>query len=210
LRAVCNAWTWHETGPEHVEGGLDASVQTVVGIQGPNQERAKDGLTEDMRNFRGREIAADFAASLAELDHLRVKGVHAVLQVDHRFAYLGGREIRLEKGANDGRVASRFLGHTDAERAQEMGHRFIRVAGAVYSVLELGKLHFAEGEENVVFAGKMIEEGAFADVGDISDVFDGSLGEALFSEKLERGAEETFANFCATALTAVGSGSRVV
>ena len=169
----------------------------------------KDGLTEDMRNFRGREIAADFAASLAELDHLRVKGVHAVLQVDHRFAYLGGREIRLEKGANDGRVASRFLGHTDAERAQEMGHRFIRVAGAVYSVLELGKLQFAEGEENMVFARKMIEEGAFADVGDISDVFDGSLGEALFSEKLERGMEETFANLRTATLAAIGGSNRL-
>jgi hypothetical protein len=71
-------------------------VQTVVSIQRPNQERAEDGLTENMGDFRGGKIAPDFSASLAKLDHLRVKGMYAVLQVDHCFAYLSGREVCLE------------------------------------------------------------------------------------------------------------------
>src|SRR6266403_4806816 len=84
-----------------------------------------------------------------------------------------------------------------------MGHRFVRLARGVDSVLELGELHFAEGQENVVFAGKMIEERAFADVGDVGDVLDGGFHEAFFSEELQRRAKEAFADFGAAALAAV-------
>jgi len=65
-------------------------VQTVVAIKGPNQERAEDSLTENVSDLGGGKIVADFAAILAELNHLRVEGMHTILQVDHRFSYLGG------------------------------------------------------------------------------------------------------------------------
>src|SRR5882762_6213486 len=84
-----------------------------------------------------------------------------------------------------------------------MGHRFVRLTGGVDGVLELGELHFAEGQQDMVFAGKMVEERALADVGDVGNVFNGGFGEALFSEEFERSAEEPFADFCAATLAAV-------
>jgi hypothetical protein len=75
--------------------------------------------------------------------------------------------------------------------------------------LELGELHFAEGQENVIFAGEVIEERAFADVGDVGYVFDGGFHEALFSEELEGSAEETFTDLCAAPLTAVWRSDRL-
>src|SRR5260370_42690782 len=90
-----------------------------------------------------------------------------------------------------------------------MGHRFVRGAGGVDGVLELGELHFAEGQQDVILAWKVIEKCAFADVGDVSYVFDGGFREALFGEELERSAEETFTDFRAAPLTAVGGSDRL-
>jgi hypothetical protein len=54
-----------------------------------------------------------------------------------------------------------------------MGHSFVRLPRGIDGVLQLGELHFAESQKNVIFAWKMVEEGPFADIGDICDVFDG-------------------------------------
>jgi hypothetical protein len=69
---------------------------------------------------------------------------------------------------------------------------------------ELFELHLSEGEENVVFAGEIIEKGAFADVSGIGDVFDGGFGKTLLGKESESGAEEAFTEFSAAALAAVG------
>jgi len=61
----------------------------------------------------------------------------------------------------------------------------------------------------MVFAGEVVEEGAFADVGGVSDVFDGGVREAALGEKIEGGAEKALADLSAAALAAaVGDGGR--
>lgn len=55
----------------------------------------------------------------------------------------------------------------------------------------------------MIFAGEIIEEGAFADIGGIGDVFDSGIGETVFGEKIESGAEEALADFGGVALAAV-------
>ena len=56
------------------------------------------------------------------------------------------------------------------------------------------------------FAGEVVEEGAFADVGGVGDVFDGGVGEALFGEDIESGAEQALMYFGAAPLAAIGDG----
>ena len=72
------------------------------------------------------------------------------------------------------------------------------------------ELHFREGQEEMVFAGEIVEEGAFADVGGVGDVFDGGIGEAALGEKIEGGAEKALADLSAAALAATVWKSRRV
>ena len=55
----------------------------------------------------------------------------------------------------------------------------------------------------MIFAGEIIEERAFADVGGVGDVLDGGIGETVLSEKVEGGAEKAFADFSGVSLTAI-------
>ena len=64
-------------------------------------------------------------------------------------------------------------------------------------------MHFGEGQEDVIFAGEIIEEGAFADVCGVGDVFDGGICETVLGEKIESRAEEAFAYFSGVALAAI-------
>jgi hypothetical protein len=52
-------------------------------------------LTKNVSEIRGGKVAADFAAILAQLNHLREERMYALLQIDHGFAHWGGREVRL-------------------------------------------------------------------------------------------------------------------
>jgi hypothetical protein len=55
-------------------------------------------------------------------------------------------------------------------------------------------LHVAEGDQEMFFAGKIIEESTFADVGGFGDVFDSGFGEAFLGEEIQGGAEERLAS----------------
>jgi len=68
-------------------------------------------------------------------------------------------------------------------------------------------LHIGESEKDVVLTGKIVKEGAFADVGGFSDVLDRRLGKAFLREKKQGGPEEAFADLGAAALAA-GRGER--
>jgi hypothetical protein len=70
--------------------------------------------------------------------------------------------------------------------------------------VELFELHLTKGEENMVFAGEVIEKGAFAYVGGIGDVLDGSLNKAFPGKEIKGSTEEAFAKFGAMTLAAVG------
>ena len=69
---------------------------------------------------------------------------------------------------------------------------------------ERGELHFGKGQEDVLFTGKIVEEGSFAHVGGVGDVFHGGLGKALLGKEVEGGAENAFAKLNAAPFAAVG------
>jgi NAD(P)H-hydrate repair Nnr-like enzyme with NAD(P)H-hydrate dehydratase domain len=64
-------------------------------------------------------------------------------------------------------------------------------------------LHLAKGDEDVFFAGEIVEECALAHVGGIGDVLNGRFRKAFFCEKLESSAEEAFASLQAATLTPI-------
>jgi len=193
-------WERRQTGPQNVEGGFDSRMKSGVAVKRPDQEGAENGLTENVRDVRGGKVVANFAAMLAQLNHLGVQGVHAILHFDHGFADGRGGEIGLQQRADDGGIAGGLLGHAHAQGTEELLHGLIGVTSGVDGVLQFGELHFAEGEEDVVFAGEIIEEGAFADVSGFGDVANGGFGEAFFGKELESGAEEAFTDVGATTL----------
>ena len=54
----------------------------------------------------------------------------------------------------------------------------------------------------MVFARKIVEERAFADVGGFGDVFDGGFSETFLGEEAKRRTEKTFADVGTAALAA--------
>src|SRR5260370_2609107 len=86
-----------QAGPKHVEGGLNPGMQCRVTIERPDEQRAENGLSKNLRDLGGRKVVADFAAVLTELNHLAMKRMHALLQVHHGFANRSRRKIGLEK-----------------------------------------------------------------------------------------------------------------
>jgi hypothetical protein len=69
--------------------------------------------------------------------------------------------------------------------------------------LQLGELHFRERQQDMVFAGEVIEKRAFANVSGISDVFYGSVREAVLREEIERRPKQAFADLQGALLAAV-------
>src|SRR5712692_805021 len=178
-------------------------MQGRVAIKRPNEKGAENGLAKNVRDLRGRKVAADFAAVLAALNHLSVEAMHLFLQIHHGLANRSRREIGLKKRANDGGVTSRLLGHADAERTEELRHRLVCLAGHLDGRFQLAELHFHESQQNVVFAWEIIEKGTFTDVSSLGNVLDSRLSKSFFGEKIERAAEQSFANFGAAALSAI-------
>src|SRR6266852_3320150 len=178
-------------------------MQGRIAIKRPNQKSAENGLAEPVSDLRSRKVITDFAAILAELNHLGVQAMHPLLLIHHGLANRSRRKIGLKKRADDGRVASRLLGHADAERTEELRHRLVCLAGHLDGRFQLAELHFHESQQNVVFAWEIIEKGTFTDVSSLGNVLDSRLSKSFFGEKIERGAEQSFANFGAAALSAI-------
>src|SRR2546427_6235573 len=179
-------------------------MQGRVAIKRPDQKGAENGLTKNVGDLRGRKVAADFAAVLAELNHQGMEAMHPFLQIHHGLANRSRRKIGLKKRPDDGGVASRLLGHANAERTKELRHRLVCFAGHLDGCLQLAELHFHESQQDMVFAWEIIEKGALTDVGSLSDVFDSSFSETLLGEKIEGSAEQPFTDFRAATLAAVG------
>jgi hypothetical protein len=179
-------------------------LQGRITVERPDEQGAEYRLAKNQGNFRGREVGADLAASLAQLNHLCVEGQDASLEAKHGLANLGIREKGQEKNANDVRIAHWFLCHERGKRAHELGHGLGCAASFIDGEAELCELHFGKGQEDVVLAGEIVEKGAFAHVGSVGDVFNCGFGKTLFGEQIEGGMENTFAKLNAAALAAVG------
>src|SRR5437667_519336 len=154
-------------------------------------------------DLRGWQVVADFAAVLAELNHLGMQGMDPSLQVHHGFANRSRRKVSLKKRANDCRIAGGLLGHADAQGAEELRHRFVYLASHLDGCFQFAELHLPKRQKNVVLARKIIEKGTFAYVSSFGDVLDGGFQESFLGEKIERGAEKAFADFRAAALAAI-------
>src|SRR2546429_3062243 len=133
-------------------------MQGGVPVERPNQKRAEDGLPEDAGNLLGGKVVPNLALFLPEPDHLGMEPLHSLLQIKHGLAHRSAREISLKNRTNDFRVARWLLGHTDTEGAQELRHGLVRPARLIDSSFELPELHFAKGQQDVVFAREVVEK----------------------------------------------------
>src|SRR5260221_13261408 len=104
-------------------------MQGRVAIKRPDQKSAENGLAKNVGDLRSRKVITDFAAILAELSHLGMQAMHPFLQIHHGLANRSRRKIGLKKRTDDGRVASRLLGHADAGRTEERWHRLACLPG---------------------------------------------------------------------------------
>src|SRR5258707_492674 len=195
---------WCQSGPEHFESVFNSGEQSGIAVERPDQERSKNGLPENIGKNLGWQIIANFSALLAEADYFRVDGNDPRLQIHHRFADRRVGKKRLQKNSDDRGIANRLLRHTRAERTQENPRGFILCARFICSGTQLAKLHFGKGEEDVFFAGEIIEESALAEIGGVGDVFDGSFRKAFAREEIECGAEEALAALQGLALAPIG------
>src|SRR5271154_5237791 len=180
--------------PEQVEGRVDAVWKRTISVDRPQQQRAENSLAKDVGDFRGRQIAANFAAILSGLHQTRKQSVAALVIFTHDFAHRRSGKGGLQQSANDRRIARRLRGHVKPEGAQERGHGLPTLRHAIHRGLQLGDLHVAKRYEEVVLAREVIEKGAFADVGGLGNVFDGGFREAFQREEIQRSAEERFAS----------------
>src|SRR6266852_5012387 len=169
-------------------------MQGRIAIKRPNQKSAENGLAENVSDLRSRKVITDFAAILAELNHLGVQAMHPFLQIHHGLANRSRRKIGLKKCADDGGVASRLLGHADAERTEELWHPLVCLPGCLDGCFQLPKLHFHESQQDMVFAWEVVEKGAFTEVSSLGNVLDSCFSKSFLSEEVESSAEESFAN----------------
>src|SRR5258707_2148321 len=184
-------------------------MQGRIAIKRPDQKSAENGLAKNLSDLRSRKVIADVAVILAELDDLGMQAMHPFLQIHHCLANRGRRKIGLKNRADDGRVASRLLGHADAERTEELWHGLVRLPGCLDGYFQLPELHFHESQQDMVFAWEVVEKGAFTDVSGLGNVLDGRFGEAFVGEEIEGRAKEALANFRAVALAAARVRGRV-
>src|SRR5260370_21067175 len=125
-------------------------MQRRVAIKRPDQKSAENGLAENVSDFRSRKVITDFAAILAELNHLGMQAMHPFLQIHHGLANRSRRKIGLKKRSDYGRVASRLLGHADAERTEELWHRLVCLTRRLDGCFQLPQLHLHEVQEDLV------------------------------------------------------------
>src|SRR5713226_422723 len=160
-------------------------MQGGVAIKRPDQKGAENGLAKNVSNLCGRKVIADFAPILTELNHLGLEAMHPFLKVHHGLANRSRRKIGLKKRADNGGVASRLLGHADAERTEELRHRLVCLAGHLDGRFQLAELHFHKSQQDVVFAWKVVEKGAFTDVSSLGNVLDSCFSKSFLSEEVE-------------------------
>src|SRR5260370_9408139 len=132
--------------PEQVERSFDPGMEGRVTVERPNQKSAENCLAKNVSDLRSRKVITDFAAILAELNHLGVQAMHPFLQIHHGLANRSRRKIGLKKRSDYGRVASRLLGHADAQRTEELWHRLVYLAGRLDGCFQLPELHLHEGQ----------------------------------------------------------------
>src|SRR5258706_9102256 len=133
-------------------------MQGRIAIKRPDQKSAENGLAKNVSDLRSRKVTADFAAILTELNHLGMQAMHPFLQIHHGLANRSRRKIGLKNRADNGRVASRLLGHADAERTEELWHRLVCLPGCLRGCFQLPKLYFHRGQQDVVFAREVVEK----------------------------------------------------
>src|SRR6266853_5938608 len=104
-------------------------MQGRIAIKRPDQKSTENGLAENVSDLRSRKVITDFAAILAELNHLGVQAMHPFLQIHHGLANRSRRKISLKNRADNGRVASRLLGPADDERTEGLWHRLVCFPG---------------------------------------------------------------------------------
>src|SRR5260221_14618893 len=100
-------------------------MQGRIAIKRTDQKSAENGLAKNVSDLRSRKVITDFAAILAELNHLGMQAMHPFLQIHHGLTNRGRREVGLKKRTDDGRLASRLLGHAHAEGTKELWHRLV-------------------------------------------------------------------------------------
>ena len=171
--------------PKDIESGAHTLRKGIISVQGPDQERAKNGLAKDVRDVAGSEVLTNFAALLANGDEFGDKSMPASLVAPHGFADSSAREVGEQHGANDGGIAARLLRHANGKSAKELGERLGGGAQMFNDGLQFGELHVGKGQKQVIFAREIVEEGAFAEIGGVGDVFDGGVGEAALGKKVE-------------------------
>src|SRR4029077_15887088 len=103
-----------QAGPQNVECRIDALRQRGIAKNRPEQERAENGLAENIGELRSGEILANFAAVLSQLDELGEQTLGACVVLGHGLPDRGTREMRLKNGPNNGGVSRGFLGHASA------------------------------------------------------------------------------------------------
>src|SRR5450432_1057355 len=65
--------------PKNIESGAHTLRKGIISVQGPDQERAKNGLAKDVRDVAGSEVLTNFAALLANGDEFSDEGMPASL-----------------------------------------------------------------------------------------------------------------------------------
>src|SRR5258708_15812534 len=105
-------------------------MQGRIAIKRPDQKSAENGLAKNVSDLRSRKVITDFAAILAELNHLGVQAMHPFLQIHHGLANRSRRKIRLKNCPDNGGGASWVLGHAGAPRTEEIRHRVALFVGS--------------------------------------------------------------------------------
>ena len=163
---------------------------------------------EKTREIDGRNIAADFAALLSESENLREHGLReletrATVQTDS----LAG-EQREQNAAGQLAGTARIFGESQFEAVENRGDGFTSELGGFESGAHFAEANFAEGSEQLFLAGKIIKEGAFADVGGLGDFLDSGGLESALGDEMHGGVEEALAHRGGMALAAGEAAAR--
>src|ERR1700736_2330739 len=126
-RTVCR--TGRDSVPQQIESCMYPRRKRTFAGDGPDQQGAKNCLSEYFGNFFRPKLGAYFTALLGELDEARKQRLTTQMIPTHSFAHRRTGEIALQQRANYGRIASGFLGHAHAEGTKECGQRSIGFGG---------------------------------------------------------------------------------
>src|SRR3989442_4603016 len=98
-----------------------------------------------------------------------------------------------EYAPDQGRAPPRLLSESVSEPVQELPCRQVSALSGRHCRLQLAQLQLSKCRNYVLFARKIVEKGALADVGDLGDVLHGCGAEPALFEQAKCGAEEPLA-----------------